>query len=68
MTPGTLAACLGKALARFEESWGSSFDWQDPVDLEALAVLLGDELARVVDREAHRKVMAMIREWGGEDA
>lgn len=63
MTPATLAACLGKALARFEESWGSSFAWQDPVDIEALGVLLHAELKLVVDRQAIEKCRELIKEW-----
>ena len=68
MTAATLAAALGRCLGRFQEAWGAEFDWRDSHDVQALATLMADELVVVVDREAHRKVMAMIREWGGEDA
>lgn len=67
MTAGTLAAALGRCLGRFSEAWGSEFDWTDAHDIQALAQLLSEELDTATDREAHRKVRKMIREWGGED-
>ena len=65
MTAGTLAAALGRALGRFEESWGNRFDHEDPHDLEALAHLLHQELDVATDREAARKARKLVEEWGG---
>ena len=65
MSPGTLAAALGRAFGRFEESWGNRFDHEDPHDLEALAHLLLQELGVGLDKEAARKARKLVEEWGG---
>ena len=66
MTAGTLAAALGRCLGKFEEAWGSTFDWRDSHDVQALAQLLVEEVGVATDREAARKVRELIRQWGND--